>query len=221
MARANLARKQGIAVQQLTTFAAGISASPETYLVPPGEAAALQAAVDEAAELYARAHPKAMRTKADVAAKDEAFARSAALYRRWYSAIKWNPSIADQDKLRIGVRPVNRERRRKGKPRAAPIIGITKATAWVHHLVFHAKDTPRRKAKPEGAVGLQLFVAVADGPVTKPGEARLRGMYTRSRAQVKHATAARAKTATYFARYVSAKGEAGPYSAPASMVIAA
>ena len=86
---------------------------------------------------------------------------------------------------------------------------------------FADSNTPTRRSKPLGAIGLQLFVAVAAGSVNDPAVAPFRAFVTRQPYAVGFEPADNGKIATYFARWQNGKGETGPWSNPISFTIVA
>ena len=68
---------------------------------------------------------------------------------------------------------------------------------------------------------MQLFKAVsASDPVTDPTEAVFQGNFSRNPIRTVNAPSDSGKLATYFSRWVNRRGEVGPWSTGASLVIA-
>jgi len=130
--------------------------------------------------------------------------------------------VSDKDKIAIGVRPINRGRSRINCPQTSPAIAIIAATPFQHTLRF--KDSialGERAGKPFGATQLQLFVAIGEERAADREQAKLCGCYTRNPIGVSFTSADDGKFATYYARWVSQRGEFGNWSSPVSMRIAA
>jgi hypothetical protein len=77
-----------------------------------------------------------------------------------------------------------------------------------------AVDSGRRK--PRGATQLQLFSYVGNGVMRDPGDARLCGCFTRSPFTIGYDFKDAGKQATYFARWVSGRGEFSAFSPPSA-----
>jgi hypothetical protein len=105
------------------------------------------------------------------------------------------------------------------------VLGLRKMDTWLH--ILDARDTVTgRGGKPPRTAGLVVFRAVGEGSRARPDEpggATLTylGLFTRPRFASEFTPAARGKTATYFARWINAKGEPGPWSFALSVAIAA
>jgi hypothetical protein len=64
-------------------------------------------------------------------------------------------------------------------------------------------------------------MAIGDEAVREPTEARWYGQFKRNPIVVKFDSKDDCRKATYFARWISPRGEVGPWSLPVSMAIAA
>jgi hypothetical protein len=135
--------------------------------------------------------------------------------------IKYNDGVSDADKIAIGVRPQNPKRRPIDVPRSSPLLKIVGAASRSHSLHFNDSNTPTSRAKPFGAIQLQVFVALADTPVRDPELAHYCGGASRNGFEVSYEHEDDGKVATYFGRWVSRRGDVGPWSLPVSMRVAA
>jgi hypothetical protein len=123
--------------------------------------------------------------------------------------------------ISIGVPPPNTARTRRHVPLSSPAVVVMAATQGAHTLSFFDTITPGR-AMPFGATYLQVFIAITEtGQPATLDDARFCGCFTKKPAVVTFASKDRGKTATYFARWGSRRGEFGNWSHPASFTIAA
>lgn len=213
--------RDGPALTWMQMFSAGITAAPARYQLVPADAAAIAAAVAAYAAAYADSQDPATRTKLTVAVKDQARFAAEQLCRQYAAVIKPNAGIGDADKLAIGVPPPNNGRTPVPAPASWPDLSILNGAPAQQVVRYSDVATPDSSAKPFGVERLELFVAVEAGPTGDVAAARYRGSYSRSGIAVNFTAADKGKTATYFARWVSTRGEAGPWSPPASLPIAA
>lgn len=205
----------------MQSFAGGITANPALYGLTAGDAAAIQGAVDAFATALPIAKTNSTRTPVTVNAKDTARNSAEAICRQFAVQIKYNDGISDEDKIAIGVRPVNPDREPVNVPSSSPILSIIAATPGAQTLRYSDSLTPDERAKPFGAAQIQVFVAVADEATENADDAKFLGAFTRNPIGVEFAQTDDGKMATYFARWASRKGEVGPWSLPISMRIAA
>jgi len=202
-------------------FVATLSTSPSAYMVSHADCEALQLAVNAYAVAHLAATNEATRTKSAVSLKDQTRNSAEQLCRQYATMIKHNCGISDQAKIDARVRPENRGRQKIECPMTSPAINVIAATPGVHTLRYNDAMTPESSAKPFGAVGLELFIAVGDAPVTDPKEARLYGRFTRNPVTVNFAASDDRKKVTYFGRWTSQRGGVGPWSIARSFTIAA
>jgi hypothetical protein len=207
-------------LQWMQSFANGIAAAPSVYALSPGEAATIAQAVNRFAAAYAVALDPATGTKVTTAIKDQTRNSAENLCRTFARIIKSNNGVSDAAKEAIGVRPINNGRIAIHVPLSWPLISIVGATPNCHTLRYTDSNTPTSRAKPFGAIQLQLFVALADAPVRNPDLARYRGGFTRNPIGVSFDSKEEGKIATYFGRWVSRRGDVGPWSSPKSMRVA-
>jgi hypothetical protein len=190
--------------------------------VTASEAAAVLAAVSEFGDALALVQNPATKTEVTVANKDDARLSAEQIVRQFGIGIKYNAGISDGDKIAIGVRPVNNTRNPIPTPSSTPILGFIGSTAdGAHTLRYSDTNTPDSRSKPFGAASMQLFVAIAATPVTDPEDAEFYAVFTRNPLSVGFDPADGGKYATYFARWCTARGEPGPWSAALSRRIAA
>lgn len=209
------------ALAWMQTFASGIAASPATYQLQASDATAIDNAVDAFASAYGVAVDPATRTPVTVNLKDTARNAAEQICRQYALGIKFNAGISDADKIAIGVRPINPNRTPISAPGTSPLLNVIASTPGSQALRFADSMTPDSPAKPFGASELLLFVAITAEAVDDPGQAEFYGKFTKNPIAVSFAASDNGKQATYFARWVSRKGDMGPWSSPVSMAIAA
>jgi hypothetical protein len=205
----------------MRTFANGIAADPDRYMLAPSDVEAIQGVVADFRQKLAVALAPSTRTKGVVRSKDESRAIAEKILRPYAQRIKLNGQISNAAKIDVRVPPPHTRRTRRGVPGSRPLLNVVSATHGRHTLRYQDSDKPGR-GMPFGAVCLQVFRAIStNGPVSDPTQAQLCGCFTRSPAVVTFVPGDCGKTATYFARWASRRGEFGCWSMPASFVIAA
>jgi hypothetical protein len=222
MSSGYLPRGQSQALAWMKAFAGGLVAHWSRYMVSPSDAAAVQQAVDQYEQALATATSPKTRTQDVILAKDQARVSAEQICRLYYSLIKPNAGISDPDKIAIGVRPQNVARQRIHCPQTSPLIDVIAATPHSHTLRYRDSMTPESSAKPFGAMQLQLFLAIDDDrKITNVSEASIYGCFTRNPACVSFDHKDDGRMASYFGRWVSRRGDVGPWSLPKSFRIAA
>ncbi len=214
-------RSQNSLRHRLVAFANTISEDPARYNLSQDAADEIRCAVDAFAEALDIAGKPDLKTIVTVRKKDDRRRIAEELHSRYYNQIKADPDVSDADKIAIGVKPVNLERTPIRVPGTVPLIDAIGAKPFQHELRYHDTLSPDSPRKPVGAVFLQLYAAVGDEDEMPLEDAREVGLYARNPIKVRYEAADRRRQATYYARWISRKGEAGLWSLPVSMAIVA
>lgn len=207
-------------------FARPISKDPQRYFLSAEAAAEIaKAAADFEAALRA-AGPRNRRTPRDRAELQEARQRAKIVISRYANIIRANPQVGRIDKEMLGIK-LRPERLRKAVcPSTAPMLVFRgKFENDGHHPgrhVVYAVDPSRgnSKALPEGVTRIELFVELVGmgEPVPhSPGEMGppwYLGSFSRNPMIVSFPVAKQPMLVVYYARYVNAQHEVGPWSGP-------
>lgn len=205
----------------LRAFADRIAEDPAIYQLTASDSANILTAVDEYQEALFVATSEFTRNEGTVNAKDTKKNAAVALCRQYAIQIKYNNGITDEQKIYIGVRPVNNSREAVYCPQSSPLINITANTPGAQTLKFaDALDTENR-GKPFGAAALQLYLYIGDAATMNEDDAQFLGLYTKNPIVVAFQPEDDGKMATFFARWSGKRGDTGQFSLPVSMRIAA
>lgn len=206
-------------LQHVQAFAQSIAADPDRYMVSHPAAKTLMQAVDAYAHALNIATNKAMRTEVTVNQKNTARNALEDLYRLLASQIRVNAGISDSDKISLGLHVAKTTHTPRVVPQTSPLLGFQYATPGIHHLTYRDSFSPNSRARPFGAIALQLYVAIGDEFEPNHKKAVYYGGFTKPRFEVKHEKCNAKKTATYFGRWVGARQDVGPWSLPLQMDI--
>lgn len=202
-------------------FSALISAAPGMYGLQEGDAANIAAYVNAFNAALAVVANPAAKTKATVAAKDGARAAMLEIVRPYAVRVRDNLGVSNADKAALRLTIMDQTKTPVPPPVTLPLLNVLAATRGAHLLRYSDSAAPDRRGKPAGAVGLQLFVAVAGGSVNDPTIAAFRSLVTRQPYAVSYVSADNGKIATYFARWQNSKGQVGPWSNALAFTIVA
>ena len=104
----------------------------------------------------------------------------------------------------------------------SPLLTIDGMKPGIHSLRYADPKNPEKRGKPGGQQSeFQLFIAITDTHNAPIEEARYHGVFPRNRFDVQFDSRDDGKIATHYGRWVSNRGEHGPWSAPVSLRIAA
>lgn len=205
-------------------FSALITANPTDFGLVSGDATTIAASFTAWHTAYLAATNPATRTSPTIAAKDAERLNSEALIRPYATQISRNPAVDNADKTAVGVNLPNSARTPVPPPTTQPTLSLVSAIHNLQTLAYRDSATPTTKAKPPGAIGLELWRTMATAPAVDPSAAQLVGIVTKSPSAQGTNTGDAGKFATYFARWTTRSGpggmaQVGPWSAPLAVVV--
>jgi hypothetical protein len=203
----------------LDNFVAVAARDPASVCIAPAAVTAPADLADRYRAAHARAVSPATRTRPNVAAKNAARRAAWDAFRPVAMRVKHDRSVPDSLKVELGIYPRRAHQSRIPRPRTAPQLTVDWLTVGAHRLRYHDPANPARFAKPPCVVSAELLIHVGPRPATDPADARRVHRATRHVFTVRHAPRDAGRTATYFARWVTKRGLAGPWSLPLSLTI--
>lgn len=206
-----------------TNFASVIAAAPSTYFVSSPQSAAITAAAGDFATALDIATTPATRTSATIAAKDNARASCMAVLRPYAVAISSNPAISDEHKVEVGVTVRGGSPTPVPAPVVPPVISLMSATPLRQRLQITPLGASN-KAKPPGAIAIELARTVGTTAATDPAQLQIIGQFGKTPLYQDFEAGQPGKIVTYAARYRTRSGpagvsQAGPWSALAAFVV--
>jgi hypothetical protein len=166
---------------------------------------------------HVAAKAAAMAAKQD---KDDARQALTALVRPLVRRLQAYPGITNGERASLGITipaadtPVE-------APTTRPVATITTWQRLQHTLSFVEESTPTRRAKPRGAIGVEVWSKIGTTPPAGVHEMEFRGFDSSTPTVVNFTSADGCKTAYYWTRWVTAQGEYGPWSEQVEATIAA
>ena len=216
-------QKESELVDQLQSFAGGISADPGLYLVSTPDSVTIQTAVDAFLAARVVCNTPATRNIGTIDEKDAKKASALGVCRNFYRQIQNSAGISNEAKLLIGVLPLNPTRTQRNCPNTSPAVAVLASTPGAQTVEYRDSMDLASRSKPDGATMCQLFVEIGEEnadtfDITK---ARFVGNFTANPMVVVFDEADRGKQATYFARWAGRRGDVSMWSNPVSLAIAA
>lgn len=208
----------------LANFASLLTAAPATYGSTAPVALEVQTAADTFAAAFELSTNPATRTSPTVAATNAAKADALLTVRPVAVQISRNPAVTDENKLTIGVNLPNPSRTPVPPPTDAPSLTLESASPGVINLRTNIAGSTSGKAKPAGAVGIELRGTYGTAPAVDPTAAAPLTTLTKSPAQIATNPARTGQLLTLWGRYVTRSGpggmaQAGPWSAALTVVV--
>lgn len=208
----------------LDNFSTLLTASPTTYGLVAGDAVAVAAVTATWDAAYAAAINPPTRTSVTIAAKDAARTSAEALVRPLAQQISKNAGVANEDKTAIGVALINSGRTPVPTPTTVPGLALVAAIHFQQTLQYRDTSTPTSKAKPPGAIGVDMRLTLGTAPATDPEAAKPLTVATKSPVVLNFTSLDVGKFATYWARWQTRSGTGGQvlygdWSAPLTVVV--
>ena len=130
-------------------------------------------------------------------------------------------TITNAQRAALGITVSDGSRAAIGAPTTRPLANIAATASLSHTVRFVDEATPTRRAKPNGVMGAEVWVAIGDAPPTNLDEMQFLGLDTRTPYVSEFDSEDIGKTAYYRLRWVNRRGEAGPWGDIISAAIVA
>ena len=157
-------------------------------------------------------------------AKDEGRAGYDKLIREVVRRIQAFAKTTDAQRGSLGITIADAIATPVGAPTTRPVVKVDFSRRLSHRIAFADERTPTRQTKPKGVMGAEVWVkltALGDSPPTGPADLSFLMLATRSPAVAEYGGADAGKTAHYMLRWLSSRGEPGPWSETASATVGA
>lgn len=200
-------------VTWLTNFNNLILADPTSFGLTVGDANALNTMTVAYLAAYAAAIDGTTRGPSTIATKDAARANVTTLARQYAVMMQANPSITDTQKTNLGITVRKTNRTPVPPPSTSPLLAFIAATPLQHTLRASDQLTPDSRAKPFGALSLQLSVWVAPIGTSPSGPPNQLITVTKNPIAVNFDSSDIGKLASYVGRWQTRTGLIGPDSA--------
>lgn len=205
----------------LTHFSAQITAAPGAYGLSPADALSIKTAVDAWHAAYLTAAAPVTRTRGTVATKRGEKKNVVGVVRGYAAKVRSNDAVSGELKIGLGLKLRNAKGSPVPAPASPPALSVRGFHPGFHVLRATDVDTRPGRGKPPGTAGLLVYRAVEEDVAGGPHSAEFLTLSTRVTFTSTFEHAQRGRTATYFARWINAKGETGPWSQGLSVPIAA
>ena len=200
-------------------FAAVLAINYAAYGLAASDAASISAANATWQAAYAVATTDSTRTKVTVAAKDLARNQCKALMRGYAGVIQANSGITQDQKADLGLTIRDPHPTPVPTPTTSPLLTIVGATPGELTVRYADQNTPASRAKPSGAIALQMFAAASATVITDPNTLPLKDTFTKNPTAITFDSSDAGKTAYIAARWITRRGLVGPWSAIATYIV--
>lgn len=169
---------------------------------------------------YSKASNKQNRTSADVTAKEVSrsdFEKSLRPFiSQWLSN---NNKVTDSDRTRMGLTVKSGTRTAVPVPSTSPVGTIDFSVRRQHTINFSDEASPRKKGKPTGVHGCEIYMKIDGDAPTDVSEMTYLTTDTATPYLVTFDGTKSGKTVYYWLRWVNTRSECGPWSSTISAMI--
>lgn len=141
--------------------------------------------------------------------------------RPFVQRLQTSPLLTDALRAAMGITVPDPIRTPAAQPTSRPIVSIDTSERLQHSVTFFDAETPTSRAKPDGVMGAEIWLATGAIPPVSLSELRFVALATRSPHVVDHASEHAGAIAHYWVRWVSTRGETGPWSETVSATVGA
>lgn len=205
--------------QWLANFSTVISANPATYGLASADATAIATAFANWHAAYLLVTQPSTKTASTVAAKDVQKASSLIVARGYAQIIQSNAGVSNSAKATAGLTVRATGRTPIPAPATSPILGLVGGTPGESTLKYADTSTPTTKAKPFGALQLELWEQIAPTGTPSIDSASFIGLYTKTPFAVDTPTGDAGKVGVFWGRWTTRTGLVGPWSAPLTITL--
>lgn len=138
--------------------------------------------------------------------------------------ISANPAVTPAHRVSLGLKPKDIEPSPVAQPESHPIAIVHTDQRLQHTIDFRDSATPNSRAKPEGMLGCEIWVSVlpvADAVPNDPATFAFLALDTATPYLAQYGGPDGGKNAHYILRWVSPRGDKGPWSETFSTTIGA
>jgi len=153
--------------------------------------------------------------------KDDARAAFEAAIRPLVRRLQASTAVDDGERAALGITVPDTTPTPVGPPTTRPVATVDTRQRLRHVIGFADEGTPSQKSKPAGVIGAEIWVKIGGAAPVDPGECTFVALDTRTPHTLEFAGADGGKTAHYMLRWVSTRGEKGPWSETVSATIGA
>lgn len=197
----------------IDNFSALITAAPGTYGLVAGDAAAIAGVTATWDAAYALVTSPLTKTAATVGAKNNARVSALATARPYAVNISRNAGVLSADKIALGVNPLQSVPTPITPPTTNPILTIANGASLQHYVRYRdSTASPSVKAKPYGVRQVQIYAQTSPTAITDPSLIAFAQLNTKAPFIQTWPGGSTGKIAYYAARWVTIKGQVGPWS---------
>jgi hypothetical protein len=203
----------------LTNFVDYVVANAVALGATPAQVTSLQTVKTDWDAKYPASTTAQASAASAVQAKSDSRSATEDLVRPFVAMLQSNSGVTDAQRQSMGITVRSGARTPVGPPSSKPIASIDTSQRLRHTISFVDELTPTSRAKPDGVQGCEIWMKVGDPSPGGPNDVHYLALDTRTPYVTDFEAADAGKTAYYMLRWLSTRGETGPWSQTVSGTI--
>ena len=185
----------------------------------PAQVTSLQTAKTDWDAKYPASTTAQAASNAAVQAKADSRAGAELFVRPFVGMLQSNTAVTDAQRQSLGITVRSTSRTAVGAPSTRPIGSVDTSQRLRHTIVFVDELSPTSRAKPDGVQGCEIWTKIGDAVPAGPSDVHYLALDTRTPYVAEFEAGDGGKTAHYMMRWISTRGEPGPWSQTVSATI--
>jgi len=153
-------------------------------------------------------------------AKDDAHREYETAIRSLVRRLQASTAVTDTQRQGMGITVRDHSPTPAGPPATRPVATLDTSQRLRHVIHFRDEGSPTSKARPAGVMGCEIWVKIGAEPAD-PSELSFLALDTSTPYTVDYPGSEAGENAHYVLRWVSTRGEKGPWSATVSATVGA
>jgi len=196
-----------------------IVANAAALNITPAQVTSLQSQQTDWGVKFPNSNARQAEANSAVQGKNDSRSLYQDLIRSFVNIMQSSPEVTDAQRQALGITVRSTTRTAVGPPTSKPVATVDTTQRLRHTINFVDELTPTSRAKPDGVQGCEIWTKVGDPAPAGPSEVHYLALDTRTPYVVTFDTPDAGKTAYYMLRWISTRGETGPWSATISGTI--
>ncbi len=203
----------------LKNFVDNVAENAAALGATPAQVTSLQAVKTDWDTKYPASITAQATAASAVQAKSDSRGAAEDFVRPFVSMLQANTAVTDAQRQALGITVRLKTRTAAGAPNSKPVASIDTSQRLRHTISFVDELTPTSRAKPDGAQGCEIWMKVGDPAPSGPNDVHYLALDTRTPYVTDFEAGDAGKTAYYMLRWISTRGETGPWSQTVSGTI--
>lgn len=198
-----------------------VLATPTAFGETSTTASALDSAFGNWHDAYTNHLAKQDEAKAFAQTKETKRAALVDLVRPMVRRMQGSPSVDASEKAQLGINVRDATPTAAGAPLSNPVLNVGTADRLRHVINFADEGTPTSKAKPAGVSGCEIWMKVGGPPPGDVSDCTFLALDSKTPYTLNFDSTDAGQTVHYLGRWMSTRGEAGPWAETVSATVGA